>query len=171
MKQAKALTSGDFTPFGEVLSVNDLMQNVASNITQANQGSALRVNQATSCLNLRPDTAKANISMFRCQPRSMPFEIKMLEKHPFSTQIFVPMNHAVYLVVVALGDDTPDLNTLQVFRAENLQGISYKPSTWHHPMIVVSPSTDFTCFVYEDASPGDCVEYHFEEKEKLFVCA
>jgi len=61
-----------------------------------------------------------------------------------------------YLVVVALGSDSPDLSTLRAFVAKKNQAISYNPGVWHHPMVTLDKITDFTCVVSEDGTEGDC---------------
>ena len=108
--------------------------------------------------NERP-SATLNVALFRCAPRAMPTEIAMLEKHPWTTQVFVPMGATRYLVIVALGGDAPDLGTLAAFVATGRQGVSYHPGVWHHPMIALDDETDFVCLVHEDGSLGDCVEH------------
>ena len=127
--------------------------------------------------NLRTN-AKLNFCVFRCQvgellqhpmllsinapsqPRELPFEVKLLERHLYSTQSFIPMtcskvlltgaSHTEltyqqrYLVVVAHNNsktNKPDLSTLRVFVAAANQGITYYPGIWHHPMIALDSVT------------------------------
>ena len=74
---------------------------------------------------------------------SFPFTLRLLERHPYSSQVFVPLNVGKvkgYLVVVCLNnedDDKPDLSTLNAFVVPSTQGISYYPGVWHHPMIAL----------------------------------
>ena len=124
----------------------------------ANQGTAGRFDHLATLEDLRPGRARLNVSVFRCAPRPVGrFPIAILEKHPLSTQVFIPMNATRFLVVVALGDDEPDLTTLRAFEATGLQGVTYRPGVWHHPLIALDEQTDFTCFVHEDGSAEDCV--------------
>ena len=53
--------------------------------------------------NMRKQINKIYRCVFRCSPRSMPFDVKLLERHEYSTQCFIPMNATRYLVVVADG--------------------------------------------------------------------
>ena len=48
-----------------------------------------------------------NVCVFRSTPRTLPFEINKLERHEFSTQMFIPMNGKRYLVIVAQGGELP----------------------------------------------------------------
>lgn len=68
---------------------------------ESNQGTARRFNYVADLVNLRAD-AKTNVCVFRSVPREFPFVCKMLERHPFSSQMFVPMNAKRYLVLVSL---------------------------------------------------------------------
>ncbi|KAJ1920330.1 Allantoicase [Tieghemiomyces parasiticus] len=131
--------------------------------------------------------AQPNLSFFRCAPRSArPFPAELLERHPYSTQVFIPVYRAAdrlvadgadrvlagtvnrqcayrYLVVVALNgkDDRPDVSTLRAFVAHRWQGVSYRPGVWHHPMIVLEQETDFITLIWENGAAGeDCQVEH-----------
>lgn len=149
---AEPLTAAAYAPYGRVLSAD--RDDVPAK--PANQGTAARRDFLVELANHRPG-ARLNLASFRCAPRTgWPMPLVLLEKHPASTQVFVPMNARRYLVVVALGGEGPDLGTLRAFLAGPTQGISYHPGVWHHPMIALDDSTDFTCLVWEDGSEGDC---------------
>lgn len=79
-----------------------------------------------------------------------------MERHPDSAQLFLPMGPARYLIVVALGDQQPDLSTLAAFLAQTPQGVNYYPNVWHLPLVAFDQVTDFICFVSEDGSARDC---------------
>ncbi|MGZ3453973.1 MAG: ureidoglycolate lyase [Polyangiales bacterium] len=160
--RSRPLNPEDYAPFGRVIAARD------SGERAANQGTARKYEHLVPLENLRAG-ATANVSVFRCVPRALPFEIALLEKHPASTQLFVPMNARRYLVVVARGSERPDLSTLAAFEATGTQGISYAPGTWHHPLIALESETDFACLVFEDGSPSDCVEHAIELSERIVV--
>jgi ureidoglycolate lyase len=155
MKNATPLTPDAYARYGSALSLEPSFRGQARS---ANQGSALRVDYAAELINLRPH-AKLNVALFRCEARAIPFEAKLLERHAFSSQLFVPMNAGRYLVVVAEGGEAPDLATLSVFLAQGAEAICYAPGIWHHPMIALDRAIDFTCLVYEDGTAGDCDEF------------
>ena len=153
--RATPLHPHDYRPYGAVIEARADAKSV-----RANLGFAQRYNFLGALESLRPD-AKANLCVFRCQPMVPPrlatFEMKLLERHAYSTQAFVPMaGVARYLVLVATGGDLPDLSTLKAFVATGNQGITYLPGVWHHPLVALDGPSDFTCLVWEDGSSADC---------------
>lgn len=149
--RAAALQSDQYAPYGDVIAA-------AGSAQSANAGTAQRFNHVAGLENLRPD-AKPNLCVFRVEPATAtPFAVRMLERHRHSTQAFVPMAAARYLVIVCGGGNAPDLSTLKAFIATGTQGITYKPGTWHHPLVALDRPTDFACLVYEDGGAGDCEE-------------
>jgi len=125
----------------------------------ANLGTALRFDDVVALENRRdPKTCALKTKVFRSRPVAFEHRtLALLEKHPLSTQLFIPMNASRFIALVALGADTPDLSTLAAFVAEGPQGISYSPGVWHHPMLTLDSQTDFVVMVHEDGSPNDCV--------------
>ncbi len=162
---ARPLTRESFAPFGQVLDIDQ----AEGEGRPVNMGTARRHDAVLSIENLRSD-ARLNIAAFRCQP-SVPgrFPVVELEKHPHSGQLFVPLNASRYLVAVSHGVDTPNLDTLEVFLASGRQGVCYGPGVWHQPMIVFDVETDFSCFVWENGTPEDCVPYRLSPSEIVTV--
>jgi len=162
--EATPLDRTEYASYGDVIEASDEWR-------AANQGTARKSEWLAHLVDARNGRSQPNISVFRCSPRALPFEIAMLEKHPASTQIFVPMNARRYVVVVALGGDEPDLSTLRAFLAHGTQAITYRPGVWHHPMIALDAETDFFCLVHEDGSMTDCVETELSPEERAVVTA
>ncbi len=149
---AEPLSLEAYAPYGDVISAE--RSDVPAR--PANQGTAARRDFLTDVRSSRPD-ATLNVCSFRCAPRlDWPLPLALLEKHPASTQVFIPMNARRYLAVVALGGDSPDLSTLRAFVVSGATGVSYRPGVWHHPMIALDDRIDFTCLVWEDGSATDC---------------
>jgi ureidoglycolate lyase len=152
---ATAITPEGYRPYGDVLSAD--RHDIAAR--PANQGTAARKDGQIVLAHDRP-AARANFASFRCTPRTeWPMLISLLEKHPRSTQVFVPMKGEAFVVVVALGGDAPDLTTLRAFIAGKGVAISYRPGVWHHPMIALDEETDFACLIWEDGTADDAIEY------------
>lgn len=124
--------------------------------------------------------SKAAMNMFVCAPRKLRdgdggadeqelgrFEVEILERHPFTSQTFIPLGLAKadikgektrYLVIVAPslapseqdkslpvpvgtkglpGRGLPDLTKIKAFIATGDQAVTYGAGTWHAPMVVV----------------------------------
>ncbi len=146
------LTPETYAPYGRVLAPE------GGEFRTVNEGTANRHDRVGDVTNLRP-AATLNVAAFRCQPRAPgTFSLRSLEKHPFSEQLFVPMNASRYVVVVAQrGGDAPDPTQVRAFLAHGRQSVSYAPDVWHHTLVALDRETDFMCFVWEDGSKGDCV--------------
>jgi ureidoglycolate lyase len=116
-----------------------------------------RFNFVANFENLRPH-ARANIALVRCGAAQEKLRVDEMECHPFSSQIFFPLDVNDYLVVVATDDGAgkPDVNTLAAFRVSHPQSINYHPGTWHIGMIALSRPGTFALLVHEDGSADDC---------------
>ncbi|MBI4057488.1 MAG: ureidoglycolate lyase, partial [Elusimicrobia bacterium] len=97
MVKTRPLTRQKYEAYGDVISTQ------GRRAVSANMGTAKRYNHLASLSNLRPRKARLNLCVFRCRPyKKFPIPIKLLERHPFSTQVFIPMTGAKrYLVVVS----------------------------------------------------------------------
>lgn len=147
------LTPEGFAPFGDVVSAG-----LAAGAS-ANQGTAVRFDWAARLVNERPG-ARPNLSVFRSVARTLPLSITLLEKHPRSTQAFLPLICARILVIVAptAADGTPDLDGLRAFVALPGQGINYGVGVWHHPIVALDALAELAMLAWEDGGAEDCVE-------------
>ncbi len=161
------LTPEGFAPYGSVI----VAERPDIPVKIANQGTARRYNWLGEVQNLRPDSAKLNLCIFRCSPRTVwPFRVEILERHPRSTQVVVPMNASSYVVLVAVPNtEQPDLSTLRAFLATSRQGVAYHPGTWHHPLLALSHETDFGVIVWEDETEADCDLVTLPEDQQVLV--
>ncbi len=139
---AKPLNAKDFAPFGDVLEI------------PKEPG---RVYFQESLGNLRPH-ASASLSTTHKEPSpGLPFEVSLLERHEFSSQSFMPAEVKCWMIVVAPHDaqGKPDLERVQAFLADDTQGITYKPNTWHHGLTVFDAPGKFNIFMWRDKTSGD----------------
>lgn len=140
------LSAAAFAPFGEVIEAAAARATIA-----VNNGTARRFHDLA-----RIDTATHGghpvLSLFRAQPRPLPFELELVERHPLGSQAFVPLGDARYLVVVT---ESPEA-TPRAFRAAPGQGVNYARGVWHHPLIVIGSEADF--LVIDRDGPGDNCE-------------
>lgn len=162
---AEPLTWAAYAPFGDVVMAAPNGEPGKA----ANQGTARRFDFLAALEDRRPGAARANVAVFCATPRALPFSVELLEKHPASTQLFVPMSVRRYLVVVALGDERPDAGSLRAFLASSTQGVTYRPGVWHHPLIALDVDAQFACLVWEASGPEDCVEHALPPSERRRV--
>lgn len=163
--EAPLLTREAFSQFGDVV----IAERKDIEPVMVNFGTAARRNNAGALQNLRPN-ALPNLCTFCCEPWSrFPVVAEAMEKHPFSSQLFVPTKVSRYLVVVAPGDDRPEVLGLRAFVAMPGQGVIYGPGVWHMPLIVFDTHSEFTMLVWEDGTPADCVVGRLAEKVEISV--
>ncbi|KAF9969404.1 Allantoicase [Actinomortierella ambigua] len=171
------ITNANFERWGQVVRLPD----VDPNAVQVNQGTAQKFSHLAQIVNARSadavekhgkKPAEANVAIFKCYKpvETAEFGIRLLERHPYSSQMFLPMGgdgNGSYVVVCAENgaDDKPILSTMQAFRCDNTLGINYRPNVWHHPMIVVEKPVQFMTFTYESGvALEDCEEYWFTKE-------
>jgi ureidoglycolate lyase len=147
------LSKEAFAPFGDVIGLE------LSGGASANQGTATRYNRVAQLASNRPQ-AQPNLAVFRSVAKALPFEVRLLERHPCSTQMFVPLSCQRFLVVVCPDDarGEPDLPHLRAFLCGPGQGINYRLGVWHHPIIALDAPADLLMLAWEDGSTLDCEE-------------
>ncbi|KAG6009060.1 hypothetical protein E4U21_003392 [Claviceps maximensis] len=217
---ARPLTQEGFSPFGSVISnaraeiapsSDAAAARLPANAVWANQGSAIQyrhVARIRSLYDQAPSGVAADpiASMFVCSARELSrgddgggdesFAVRVLERHPFTTQTFSPLlsTAQAYLVIVApslppdgerdgrlpvpAADDgpgrgLPDVRRLAAFVATGAQAVTYGAGTWHAPMVVLGrPGTtlDFVVTQFANGVPGeDCQVVHLEEGVEVRV--
>ena len=77
----------------------------------------------------------SRLNIFNAKKRIFPLNIDMLEMHPFSSQVFLPMGKTDFIVLVAPIDKKPDLDKIEVFKISKGDGINIRSSIWHFPLI------------------------------------
>jgi ureidoglycolate lyase len=151
------LTKAAFAPFGDVIEIEGARH------FGINQGFAERYHDLA-----RLDTTGAGgepiISIFLGEPRPLPIEIKLMERHPIGSQAFYPLQDRDWLVVVAEDPLTPA--DLRAFRATGRQGVNYARNVWHHPLLVLDPASRFL-IVDRKAADKNLEEVWFDRDVKV----
>lgn len=120
--KTQPLTAKAFAPFGDVLEATGKPDKTINN------GFCGRYHDRAR-LDFGPD-GRAGISVFKSEPRALPYTLDLLERHPDGCQCFIPMSLDPYLVTVAEdADGTP--TGIRAFIAGPGQGINYHRNIWH----------------------------------------
>lgn len=131
-----ALTKEAFTDFGDVIEASQ-----ESNSIAINHGFTQRFHDLAH-LDLNQQNGKTLLSIFRSTPLPKPITIKLMERHPLSSQAFMPLGENPYLVVVAPAGEF-DETKISVFLAQAHQGVNYHKGTWHHFSLALNSQSDF----------------------------
>lgn len=115
---AAALTPKAFAPFGDVLDATGDFRLINAGLCQRHHDRA--------SLDFGPE-GRAGISVFKAEPRALPYAFDLIERHPDGSQAFLPMTGHPFLVIVAPGPDHPP----QTFLTDGTQGINLHRGTWH----------------------------------------
>ncbi len=130
------LTAAGFAPFGDVIETE------GRGHYPINAGMAERYSDLA-----RVDVGAAGgqplISLCRAQPVSLPLRLRLMERHPLSSQAFVPLSRAPFLVVVAPAGEALRSEDIRAFRSNGRQGINYRAGTWHHPLLALDETAEF----------------------------
>ena len=129
------LTREAFAPFGDVIELAGAKQ------IPINLGTTIRYHDLAK-VDVTDEGGRTLVNLFRGQPRELPFEVTMLERHPLGSQAFVPLNDKPYLVVVALAGEL-DVTQIRAFVSSGWQGVNYAKGVWHHPLIALGEVSDF----------------------------
>lgn len=141
----ESLTREAFAAFGDVIEASDAVRHFP-----INEGTTERYHDLADIqLDAR---GRAIVSIFRAQPRTLPFAITMLERHPLGSQAFMPLHGRPYLVAVAPRAETFSAGDVRVFLARGDQGVNYAAGVWHHPLLALGAVCDF--LIVDRAGPG-----------------
>jgi ureidoglycolate lyase len=146
MLKPAALTAEAFAPFGDVIEI---------------AGRASRsINEATcdrfddlAQVDVLAAAGRPLISIFRSIARTLPLQVQTLERHPLSSQAFIPLDGLPFLVVVAANGDAPLASRIRAYRASGTQGVNYRRNTWHHALIALDRTSHF--LVVDRGGPGE----------------
>ena len=142
------LTSEAFAPFGDVLECAGAPDKLI------NAGLCGRYHDRAR---LDFGDGRAGVSLFNAEPRALPYDFDLVERHPEGSQCFVPMTEHPFLVVVA-----PDAGgrpgTPLAFLTQPGQAINFHRGTWHGVLTPLHAPGIFA--VIDRIGDGDNPEEH-----------
>ena len=120
------LTREAFAPFGDVLEAT------GTPTMMINQGLCGRYHDLANIdiASTEIEEGKAGISLFDAQPRTLPYRLDMMERHPLGSQAFIPMSMTTFLVIVA-PDKKGQPGLPLAFLTTPGQAINFHRNTWH----------------------------------------
>ena len=152
MLVAEPLSAEAFAPFGDVLAYD------ATASREVNGGWARRADLA-AVLDDGGASGPPVLALFRALHQPLPSAVPFVERHPHSSQVFLPLTPAGFLVVVApeTAEGAPDLSRARAFLGQPGQGINYRRGVWHAPITATDADTDFLMLIWERGIPDDCI--------------
>ena len=153
------ISRSNFEAYGDLISTDNIKS------TDINAGYAKRFDNLSN-VDTSSDGGKTIVSIFSALKRTFPMKIDMMEKHPLSSQAFIPMKETTFLSFVAPPGEFPEISKIQSFIIPPITGINYKPGIWHFPLI----STEDTNFLVIDRKgSGKNLIIHKFEKENIIL--
>lgn len=154
------LTAESFAPFGDVIA-----ETAAREVREINYGYTRRFHDLAR-IDLGAADGTPLVSLFRSAPLPRPVAIRVMERHPLSSQAFYPLSGRPYLVVVAdRGDFAPD--NLRAFVAAPDQGVNYHAGVWHHFSLALEAPSDF--LVIDRGGPEKNCDEVFLDAENITI--
>ncbi len=92
-------------------------------------------------------------------PSALPLTVTGLERHPHAAQVFIPLDVARYLVLVAPSDaqGAPDMARALGFVVPGDTGVIYAPDVWHMGATVLDRPGAFTVLMHRGGALEDDV--------------
>lgn len=163
----------NFEKYGHLIKTNSIPKTSANSV-EANQGTAIKQEHLGLIENnFSSDLASTlNIHIFNCKARELSdngraFHCKVMEKHPYSSQVFIPKTceyvEDCYLVIVSLENGKDEENVVEAFIFDSESSVVYKDGVWHSPMCNVQPSKEIISFIVlinevKEGGELNCVE-------------
>ncbi|MEJ1158984.1 ureidoglycolate lyase [Prosthecomicrobium sp. N25] len=146
----RPLDAPSFAPFGAVIAAG------GAEGRPVNQGRALRFDADVAIAHRSPADRLA-VSTYRVSSSTLPLAVELVERHPFSDQLFVPMTARSYLVAVVPSGPggAPDWDAARAFLARPDQAILYRAGIWHYPLAALGATADFHMCMWESGLAAD----------------
>ena len=157
-----------FAPFGDVI------ETAGRDHFSINDGYADRFHNLAD-VDLTEADGKPLLSIFRARPRPRPLQVDMMERHPMSSQAFIPLSDTpflvlvapavaqevdiVMLVLVAPAGEAPSPENLTLFCTNGCQGVNFARGVWHFPLLVEKVDQEF--LVVDRGGPEQNCDLHY----------
>ena len=146
------LTAEAFAPYGQVIDCAGDPDKII------NQGQCGRYHDRA---NFDFVEGRAGLSLFNANPRTLPYALELVERHPEGAQAFIPMTEHPFLVIVA-PDENGTPGTPLAFETQAGQAINFYRGTWHGVLTPLHAPGLFA--VVDRIGPGDNLQEHWFAK-------
>ena len=146
--RCEPIDAGSFAPFGTVMTTD------GAELRLINGGTTERFH-ALATADTETEGGGTIISLFRGQPRNLPYRVDMIERHPLGSQAFFPLSGRDWIAVVA-PDEGGRPGEPRAFLVPGDIGLQYGRNVWHHPLIALGVVSDF--LVVDRDGPGNNLE-------------
>ena len=144
--KTELLTSENFKIYGEVIAP-------IGDFKIINQGNSKKWNNLVE-FDMFRNEGKVNLGILRTKNIELSFS--QMERHFFTSQIFIPLGGKRSLVAVAPSSEKkPDPNKVEVFLMEGNQGVSFYRKTWHHTLFPLEGKTEYVLIMRGGSFPPD----------------
>ena len=160
---ALPLSRSAFHAFGDVVGLDDN----ADGGRLINQGSSRRF-EGLVVLDLLRGQGAPRASLVRASPAMFPIPLRLMERHPLGSQLFLPLGFARFVIVVATPGKSGEPDDIFAFVTDGRQGVNYRAGVWHHPLLALDREADF---LVVDRSPetNNCEEVVFGNDRSVQV--
>lgn len=156
----KEITKDNFSIYGDLITTrNKISENINKNTTQSFFDLAN--------IEILGEDKNVRLNIFNSKKRIFPIIIDMLEMHPLSSQVFLPMSITNFIVLVAPINTKPDLSKIEYFKISNGDGINFKSGVWHFPLISINDAQFIT--IDKKFAEKNIEIYKFTEEEKFVL--
>ncbi|WP_454689880.1 ureidoglycolate lyase [Achromobacter aloeverae] len=154
------LTREAFAPYGDVIECRE------GEFHHINNGMVERYHDLASVQAGAPE-GRIGISLMRATPYRLPHEVDFLERHPLSSQAFMPTSATRFIIVVAPRGPTVALADVRGFISQPGQGVNYAPGVWHHVLF----ATEACDFIVVDRVGGgpNCDKFNFDAGDRPVI--
>ena len=156
----KKITNDNFALYGDLITIRNKSSETINNDTTQSFFDLANIE-------ILGEDNNARLNIFRAKKRIFPLKIDMLEMHPLSSQVFLPISKSDFIVLVAPINSKPDLDKIECFKVSNGDGINFKSCVWHFPLISIQDSK-FITIDKKDAKKNIKI-YRFPKNKKFIL--
>lgn len=131
---ARPITASEFEPFGQLIAAPE------------------RYGRESFAAGLSHQDRPPVLSATHTPPVRLPLTIDQMERHPHSSQTFIPLDVARWLVVVSLSLEPSDVRAFVVGPSI---GVTIARGVWHHQLTALDRAARFAVLMWKNDAADD----------------